>query len=234
MDFSYNMSTRLPSGVFCGAQSIPSSNSYDSIRLRLRKDPDLQHLAQTVVELPALWSSLTDTHAFCDASVGDPLKSFSDWIASDDPGSLTIPESLPNVLLAPLTVVFQLVQYTRYLREQHHAAISHAQILQSVSSPGAGVQGLCTGFLTATALACSRDLDEVNTNGAVAIRLAMCIGAAVDAEERKMEGGNRTQCLVANGSPHLDRREVMAALEQYPRVCFRKKNYGLPELTPVA
>ncbi|KAL3483263.1 hypothetical protein BJX62DRAFT_249632 [Aspergillus germanicus] len=212
------MLARLPSGIFCGAQSLPSSNTYESIRLRFCKDPGLQHLAQAVLELPALWSSLSETHAFCNAAVGDPLKSLSDWIASDNPRCFTVPESLPNVLLAPLTVVLQLVQYTQYLREQHHAGISHQQILQSVSSPSAGIQGLCSGFLTATALACSRDLDEVITNGAVAIRLAMCIGAAVDAQERKKEGASRTQCLVVDGSPRLDRQEMMTAFEQYPSV----------------
>ncbi|KAL4918460.1 hypothetical protein BDW62DRAFT_200838 [Aspergillus aurantiobrunneus] len=212
------MSPKVPSAVFCGAQSIPStSDTYDWIRRRLQKDPELQDLAQAVLELPALWARLIEKHAFCAASVGDPLKILSHWLDLDSPRPLTIPESLPNVLLAPLNAVAQLVQYKQYLRDQHHAGKSHAQILQSVSSSAAGVQGLCTGLLTATVLACSRDWAEVATNATVAVRLAMCIGAAVDADERERAGrGEDTHCLVAFGSPDLDRRQLMAALREYP------------------
>jgi hypothetical protein len=219
------MSTKPPTGVFCGPQSVPPRpDIYKAIHSQLWDDKDLGYLAQAVVDLPKVWSRLVSTHGLCEDSVGAPLKGLSDWIASDDSCSFTVPESLPNVLIAPLAVLSQLVQYVRFLRDAEQINISHADIIRSTSEGGAGVQGLCTGFLVATVLACSRDLEEVMTNGAVAIRLAMCIGAVVDADEREGRHGDRTHCLTVFGGSDVEQQVLMRVTKRYSRVGTEQGN----------
>lgn len=46
----------------------------------------------------------------------------------------------------------------------------HANIIENVKY--AGIQGFCIGFLSATALACSKSEEDVGILGAVALRLA--------------------------------------------------------------
>ncbi|EFX05857.1 polyketide synthase [Grosmannia clavigera kw1407] len=77
-----------------------------------------------------------------------------------------------------VTVLVQITQYCRYLEIIGKDA--HRRVLDSVQS--GGVQGFCVGFLSTVAVASSDDESNLGTLAAVALRLAVCIGAYVDAD----------------------------------------------------
>ncbi|KAL2808461.1 hypothetical protein BJX63DRAFT_439371 [Aspergillus granulosus] len=89
--------------------------------------------------------------------------------------------TLPNIILTPLVVLTQLIEYSRYLTTQ-----------QTPDTPTrTSAIGFCTGLLATYAVASSRTPDDLSRYGPVAIRLAMLVGALVDAEEsRQANTGN--------------------------------------------
>jgi len=81
-----------------------------------------------------------------------------------------------------------------------------------------GIQGFCTGFLAATALACSKDEEEINVLGAVALRLAVCIGACVDLDSRFAKPSKTRGCVATRWKTELGRNDVDQVLRSYPDV----------------
>jgi acyl transferase domain-containing protein/nucleoside-diphosphate-sugar epimerase/acyl carrier protein len=91
--------------------------------------------------------------------------------------------SLPNIILTPLVVLTQLIEYERYLA-------THPQTNDTPSAIG-----FCTGLLAAHAVASSHTPIERSRYGAVAIRLATLIGALVDAEESRQANSGNTRSI---------------------------------------
>ncbi|KAL4804152.1 hypothetical protein BDV18DRAFT_162559 [Aspergillus unguis] len=83
--------------------------------------------------------------------------------------------NLPNIVLTPLVVITHLVEYGRYSESEQHS-IETAQ-----------ATGFCTGLLSTFAVVSSHTPQELAKYGSVAIRLAMLVGALVDAEENRQE-----------------------------------------------
>lgn len=223
----YKMPPTLPSAVVCGSQTIPPSQDILSrLRFHLTQDPDLEALAEAVYELPNLLSRLVEDNSLLTRIPSELPASLKHWISNSE-FVLNIPATLPNVLLAPLTVIIHVVQYVQYLK-QFVADDSHAHIRESVRH--GGFQGLCTGFLSATALACSKTKKDIARNAAVAMRLAMCIGAYVDLDQTATGGESTTvACFVVQWGPGCPREEVEQILKHYPDVspksrgCTRKQ-----------
>ena len=84
---------------------------------------------------------------------------------------------LPNVAALPLTVVLQIALYLRHL-DRNGVKTNYEDSLKSIQQHG--VQGFCTGFLTAAATAFSKNEKQLAENLGTSIRLAMCIGAYSD------------------------------------------------------
>jgi len=96
---------------------------------------------------------------------------------------------MPNTLLTPLVVLTHLNQYWRYL-EPHRTRGPEATDPQvelvresQTTSNKFETLGFCTGLLSAFAVASARNWAEFKQYGATAIRLAMIVGALVDAQE---------------------------------------------------
>lgn len=101
-------------------------------------------------------------------------------------------EDLSNLILTPLVVLTQLTQYWRYLKLNHrgntvelNSNLQADLIAQQRNDETGNPQtlGFCTGLLSAFAVASAKTQKEFEKYGAVAIRLAMLIGALVDAQE---------------------------------------------------
>lgn len=124
---------------------------------------------------------------------------------------------LPNVLLSPLVVIAHLTQYSAFLRSAlPHLADTDKLPLSITESTE--TLGLCIGMLSAFAVSCSSSLVELRQHGAVAVRLAMLIGALVDAEEASpdSEGSSMSFSVSWNGIGSITR--LNEVLEKFPEV----------------
>ncbi|KAI0596112.1 putative polyketide synthase [Biscogniauxia sp. FL1348] len=88
--------------------------------------------------------------------------------------SLRMVSRLPNTVLVPLVVATHIAQYVTLLE---HDALTHEEF---VATGDIETLGLCTGLLSAFAVAVSHKQDDLNKYGAAAVRLGMLIGLAVD------------------------------------------------------
>lgn len=112
------------------------------------------------------------------------MGSLAEWATSGDPTALLTAVGMRNNLqLATLTVLAHILEYTTFLNHQHLNGHKDAQMKLLEDVRAGGIQGLCIGLLSATAIACSRTKADIARNGAVAMRLAFCIGAFVDLDE---------------------------------------------------
>ncbi|KAH6617173.1 hypothetical protein F5144DRAFT_660065 [Chaetomium tenue] len=139
------------------------------LRTTILGNTELDFLTKAVRALPSQWEATVQT-ACPGLGAGDlgatqtqQLQQLANFF---DTGELPASEPPNNVVLAPLTVVSQLAEYLRLGRR-------------------GPVQGFCVGFLAATAVASSRNREELVQLAGVAIRLAACVGAVIDLEEHK-------------------------------------------------
>jgi hypothetical protein len=211
------MASALPSTVVCGSQTPPpSKDCLQHIQSNL-KDPKLKELAKAVDDLPRFWSHLVEVKPVLSQVNDEPLKKLKDW--AKDESLLNIPEGLPNILLAPLTVIIHLVQYLRFahsLDAVDSPKDIHRRILQSTCK--GGFQGLCTGFLSAAALACSRTERDIWCNATVALRLATCVGAYVDLDRLTYNSADVHTCVIIHWEDNCGKNRVTEILKGYPGV----------------
>lgn len=202
-----------PSLIVCGPQAgWPTRQELFNLKAFLLSDPRLQPFLAAIRELPKLWPSLTATVPELRTTKGFKLLGILvQWI--DDEDCFQRDLDPPNILSTPLTVIIQIVQYSQYLRS---LGSTHADVLNSVQS--GGIQGCCTGFLAASALACSKDEADINILGAVALRLAVCVGACVDLDGRCAEPSNPRGCVTVRWKAGVGREGVDRVLKHYPDV----------------
>ncbi|KAK4184956.1 hypothetical protein QBC35DRAFT_465997 [Podospora australis] len=137
----------------------------------------LRFLANTVEGLLELWPAFQH-HSLGFSRLDDGpgrLQHLAGFIRGEITFNL---QSASNIQLAPLTVVSQVVDLAHHFNKI--SAISKQEPLQTLFH---SAQGFCIGFLTAAALSSSTTWSEFEQNVSNALRLATCIGAAVDAED---------------------------------------------------
>ena len=122
---------------------------------------------------------------------------------------------MANILLSPLVVAVQLTQYAKYQEGKDSREFSNIETL-----------GFCTGLLSALAVSCSRNLEELEKYGAVAIRLAMLIGAVVDAQDAMSEHGPSGSIAASWTSPGAI-SDLAAVLKAFPDVSIPSNQRGL-------
>ncbi|KAL4812713.1 hypothetical protein BDW67DRAFT_188396 [Aspergillus spinulosporus] len=161
----------------------PQNLSFDigSFRKLHAQIQDHQWVRDVLVDLPKYWNGF---------SAGDPklqhvnaeglLESLKAWISNGDVPMDAFP--LPNVLLSPLVVVGQLVEYLAFLKAAF-PNLGKNDDMPSLISEDIEALGLCTGTLSAFTVASASTIEEIHQHGGVAVRLAMLAGAIVDAEE---------------------------------------------------
>ena len=147
-------------------------------------------------------------------------------------------ENLPNVVVGPLLVAVQLDQCWRYLellRSQHD--LPHADDLQAdlvarqAEEHGSKVEvlGFCVGLLGAIAVSSSSNRQDFEKYGVAAMRMAMFIGALLDAREvwdKSIGKGKSVSYTTAwrNAKQREDLTRIVSSLfpEAYISVLFDK------------
>lgn len=155
--------------------------AFTHIRKSLHSDKRHQWILDTISELPQCYSALQGrgSSLFTD-SRQKLLQRFVGWTFGDKP--TLSPFVLPNTILSPLVVISQLLQYTACLDLVVPVEGPDKHLISSTSH-NTQTLGFCTGLLSAFAISSSTSEETLRQHGATAIRLAMLIGAAVDAQE---------------------------------------------------
>ncbi|KGO47180.1 Acyl transferase/acyl hydrolase/lysophospholipase [Penicillium expansum] len=159
-----SISTR-PVCVLFGPQTSAIEESISIICNSLRTNPSLSFLKPVLEELPSLWSVITDAWPALLEVPGDTQLGTLAQAACGD--SVESPEIPSSVLLTPVTVLRQIIEFCE-LKENH----LEFRIVDA--------QGFCVGFLAAVAVSCSQNTHDFQEIASVMVRLAVCIGAAVD------------------------------------------------------
>ena len=205
----------LPSLIVLGSQTEwPSTQFLAQLRESLLSDSRLRTFLTAIRELPHLWERLVKSSPSLKQVPGlEAINSLLQWI---DHGKFSrISDLPPNVLSTPLTIIIHIVHYFEFLKADGRAT-THANIIKNVKA--AGIQGFCTGFLSAVALACSQNEEDVSTLGAVALRLAFCIGAFVDLDGAFADPPNETHLIAVRWKSDDSKNTVLNILQDFPNV----------------
>lgn len=178
-----------PPRVFLfGPQALSfSKTDFQWIRSALATHAQLQWILQVVDELPSLLHDFSASNPEYKTNC-PPLLEFSKALKNTpDASDFVEGFALTNACLTPLVVIGQLIQYFKLQ--------SSDNIEQSGSCEE--TLGFCTGLLSTFAVASCTRREGLATYGAVAIRLAMLVGAVVDAQESPKFAGPSRSLTVA-------------------------------------
>ena len=169
----------------------------------INANPKLGFLAEIVKTLPSLWEDtiLPSCPSFSNlSSVGEQLQRLVQYF--DTGATESLPTEPPyEFLLVPLTVISQIAEYISLDRE-------------------GTVQGFCVGFLSAAAVASSHDEAELHRWTATAVRLALCVGAIIDIDERE-RSSNRSSTWSIRWTSDAQEDHFRRTLASFPGVQVR-------------
>lgn len=149
-------------------------------------DPSvLEWVKDVVAELPDRFTEISERIPELGIIPGASLlRSLYQQLKTGSSEAITNDPNIPNILLTPLCVITHLVEFTRKvgLRKSGSGFEAWKDEKNNLSDATHAV-GLCTGLLAALVVSLSRGLGDIEKYGAIAVRLAMVIGAVVDAED---------------------------------------------------
>lgn len=192
-----------------------TQESLSSLQSTLLQKTHLSFLIETLVRLPSLWPLLEEHY---NPAGRERLQQLSDLAT----GKTTLdPKSLSNVHLAALTLVSHVVDFVCMAEEVDDGFQTMGQAPKLWGFHA--VQGFCIGFLSAAAVSCSSDWTEFERNASNALRLAVCIGAIVDAEDELHDPIGRATAVSVRWKRDSDRAIFGASLDRFPDVsCFER------------
>ena len=190
--------------------------SFNKLRSQLKETPRYGWILRTVAELPREWnnlsSSITKLQHFNGKKV---LEDLNEWLRGDEIPQSSFP--LPNILLSPLTVIAQLTQHSAFLKAAFPDLPDKRELPKAIQG-STETLGLCTGTLSAFAAAYSSSQAELQHHGEVAVRLAMLVGALVDAAEVSPNCEGKSTSISASWNSAESRDTVNGVLENFPEV----------------
>lgn len=142
---------------------------------------------QAIAGLPSYWEALTEMIPEVGTAIpGEQQLSDLDLWFRHGTTTLSRDAELPNIIITPLVVLIQLKQYWEYLEITQGAgsdcqARIVSQLQDSSQQNTFETLGFCTGLLGAMAVASAHNRQEFEQYVAVALRLAMLLGALADA-----------------------------------------------------
>ncbi|KAL2827959.1 hypothetical protein BDW59DRAFT_143589 [Aspergillus cavernicola] len=170
-----------------GSQSL----TFDKRALtKLRNDIDSSSqrswIQETISTLPTYWTALSNALPESTGKLPpQELLQDLDRLLNHPIDALPDQLNLPNIILTPFVVLGHLTEYERYLATTHENDDAQSPCYEVDKNTSA--IGFCTGLLSTFAVASSHSIDDLARYGAVAVRLAMLVGALVDAEESRQE-----------------------------------------------
>ncbi|KAL4994636.1 hypothetical protein BDV10DRAFT_188837 [Aspergillus recurvatus] len=170
-----------PSALVFGSQTtLPSADVASRLRAALLLNPRLYPLRTSIEALSEIWPVLIAFDPALGRVAGPAekaLRQLCRWLTHEEFPDATEISELPATFVTPFTVILHTVLYLRYTDEE--GGLGHAEVLEAVRSNG-GVQGFCTGLLSAVTVATSPSVEALSRQASVALRLAVAIGAYID------------------------------------------------------
>lgn len=193
-----------------GPQALSfNRQSFDKLRSTLSDGLSHRWILDTVAELPSYWTVLANHLPRLRCVPGDRLLADLDgWFKT---GAYPEETDLPNTLLTPLVVLTQLTQYARYLERSRPEN-------PFLTRQNAATLGFCTGLLSALTVSCSANQHDLEKYGAVAVRLAMLIGALVDAQDTSDKVYGRAKSYATAWTSFEQGAEMTRIIDQFPEV----------------
>ena len=200
-----------------GSQALDfNAASTSQLRSTLLGTPSYLWMIDTILELPRVWDTVSEALPELNYSyVKKLLQRFSDWLRTGEFPEETFP--LQNTVLTPLTVIAHLTQYLKFLE------LCQPESWQRDNFPlytryKTETLGLCTGLLSSAAVSSSANHAQLRRYGAVAVRLAMVIGALVDIEDTETDPDGKWKSFSISWTSAEVKSELNRLLEEYPEV----------------
>jgi hypothetical protein len=173
MSASLNGYPTTSAAIFCPQSKAPDESYLTQIQSFLRSRKYFERFLQDLLGLSDVWKILADARAdIADLGQGPRyMRYISEWLTTGVASQIVKCKS--GIISLPLLVVIQICQYFQYLEVSR---LSHSHFMMQLRA-GGGVQGYCGGFLSAAAIAASKSEAEVVENAAIAVRVALAIGA---------------------------------------------------------
>ena len=200
-----------------GSQALTLDEEFtNQLRSLLLNEPGFQWALDAIVDLRGYWDDLCkavpNLRHIPGAQLLEDLKL---WIETGKFKEASFP--LPNILLTPLVVITHLTQYETLLQKDQRESPGDHDLLASAKDDTETL-GLCTGLLSAAAVSCAETLTQFHHYSAVAVHLAMVIGALTDARDKiaGVDGASKS-FSVAWSSPETS-VEIESIMRSFPEV----------------
>lgn len=188
------------------------------LRDQLLNDPELHWALESLRSLHSYAHDITSaTPILHHLDLDDVLQRLSSWLQIGAEKENVLHWPLSNTILTPLTVTLHLVQFLQETKQPYPSQITTklADSCASLKLPGKvpEILGLCTGSLSAAVISCSHNEDQLKAFGSVALRLAMLIGAIVDATDLSLRQSERAfSCSVSwtHSNGHQILKEIIS------------------------
>jgi hypothetical protein len=189
-----------------------------SLRTALTESNDYKWILDTISELPSYWSTLITKFPKLQEIPGEKLLNDLDgWIKTGVVDQTTF--QLPNILLTPLVILTQLTQFSRYLLLNFPSGTAQGLDPHAAfAKRNVKTMGFCTGLLSASVVSSSSNRATFQEYGAVAVRLAMIIGALVDAQDVSDRLHGRSKSFAAAWSSPAMAADFIRILDCFPEV----------------
>lgn len=189
------------------------------LRSALLEDATLTWLLDTLLHLSSDWDTVAKDFLSLRGYAGDePLAALRYFLRTGQ--DFRVPFPLPNILLSPLVVAIHVVQYCSLLKLIDPHSPCWDEVQTWLRKHGA-VTGLCTGSLTATAVTSHTTWSNTKSACIAAVRVAMLVGALVDAEDAREDGSRRWRSFVVR-STTTDEGALRSILNMHPQVSCKR------------
>ncbi|KAL1884818.1 Type I Iterative PKS [Paecilomyces lecythidis] len=165
-----------------------TKQAMDKLVRPIAQGPHRKWILEAIAGLSTYWEAMAEMMPEIGAAIPGlkQLEDFDSWFRH---GQTSMPQNfqLPNIIITPLVVLIQLTQYWEYLEltQDTSGGDVHATLVSKQKQSGKSKKieslGFCGGMLGALAVASAHNRQELEKYGSVAVRLAMLLGALVDA-----------------------------------------------------
>jgi hypothetical protein len=200
-----------------GSQTLDfNEESATQLRSCILETPALQWVLETILELPEHWNTIAKAAPGLENFPGSKhLEGLSHWLKTGRFPDGSFP--LPNILLTPVVVITHLAQYSAFL-EILLPNNSTRENLSALLNYKTETLGLCTGLLSAAAVSSSVNQAQLQKYGAVAVRMAMAIGAFVDGKDAEEGSKGKWKSFSVGWSSTEAGEQMSRILKDFPEV----------------
>ena len=201
-----------------GPQALSfDEGSFRRLRSSVSNSPNRHWIPDTIEALPRCWDVINNKFPkLSDVPGSELLRELGDWFRT---GTMRrqAASQLPNIILSPLVVMMQLTQYAEYAELASLKSQQNQQDPFTCPQHDTETLGFCTGILSAIVVSCSKNQTEFADFGAVAVRLAMLVGAIVDAQDIRSDQGE-SRSLATVWKSYESALQLPSILQRFPEV----------------